>query len=157
MTKNGAKGDYTWERLLAKIYTPKQLEEMDQAQFDAAKSGEIKRLEEGVLSLHLSAQARARACVLPESLMHFDLFALNLKVLLVVSQITSYFLAFSLLTSYLAFSLLTSSLAFSLLTSYFLYCFTAPSECVFLLLILLSHCFLTASSSLCDRRRSVGT
>jgi len=48
MTKNGAKGDYTWERLLAKIYTPQQLEEMDQAQFDAAKSGEIKRLEEGV-------------------------------------------------------------------------------------------------------------
>jgi hypothetical protein len=48
MTKNGAKGDYTWERLLAKIYTSQQLEEMDQAQFDAAKSGEIKRLEEGV-------------------------------------------------------------------------------------------------------------
>jgi hypothetical protein len=119
-----------------------------------AKSNALKK---GYVSLHLRAQARARACVLPESLMHFDLFDLNLKVLLAVSQITSYFLAFSLLTSYLAFSLLTSSLAFSLLTSYFLYCFTAPSECVFLLLILLSHCFLTASSSLSDRQRSVGT
>ncbi len=51
---------------------------------------------------------RVRLLVLPESLMHFDLFALNLKVLLAVSQITSYFLAFSLLTSSLAFSLLTS-------------------------------------------------
>jgi hypothetical protein len=82
----------------------------------------------------------------------FSLFTSSLAFSLLTSS-----LAFSLLTSYLAFSLFTSSLAFSLLTSYFLYCFTAPSECVFLLLILLSHCFLTASSSLSDRRRSVGT
>jgi hypothetical protein len=79
-----------------------------------AKSNALKK---GYVSLHLHAQARARASVLPESLMHFDLFALNLKVLLAVSEITSYFLAFSLLTSYLAFSLLTSCSWF--LTSYF--------------------------------------
>ena len=44
MTKNGAKGDYMGERLLAKIYTQAQLEEMDQKQFDAAKSAEKQRL-----------------------------------------------------------------------------------------------------------------
>jgi hypothetical protein len=32
------------ERLLAKKYTPKQLEEMNQAQFDTAKSAEKQRL-----------------------------------------------------------------------------------------------------------------
>ena len=44
MTKNGAKGDYMGERLLARIYTQAQLDGMNQEQFDEAKSAEKQRI-----------------------------------------------------------------------------------------------------------------
>jgi len=46
------------ERLLAKKYTPKQLEEMNQAQFDTATSAEKQRLSKERIDRH-TAEVRS--------------------------------------------------------------------------------------------------